>query len=63
MQDMMHTKCGLCGKHAVSVPFGLDGLPYANYTYCKDCIKKGIKLLKEQEEQKTAGANKIPLKW
>ena len=45
----MHTTCLMCGKHAVSVPWDLEGLPYANYSYCPDCIRKGIKLLKEQE--------------
>lgn len=43
--DMMHTACLSCGKHAVSAPFHLDGLPYANYSYCSDCIHKAIKLL------------------
>lgn len=47
--DLMHTACLLCGKHAVSVPWNLVGLPYANYSYCSDCIRKAIKLLKEQE--------------
>lgn len=48
--SLMHTTCLLCGKHAVSVPWHLEGLPYKNYSYCSDCISKGIKLLKAQEQ-------------
>lgn len=47
--SLMHTTCLLCGKHAVSVPWGLEGLPYENYSYCPECIHKAMKLLKEQE--------------
>lgn len=47
MDNMMHTACLRCGKHAVSVPFGLDGLPYTNYSYCEDCLREGLKLLNE----------------
>ena len=49
--SLMHTSCLLCGKHAVSVPFGLEGLPYPNYSYCPDCISKGMKLLKHKKMQ------------
>lgn len=49
--DLMHTSCLLCGKHAVSVPWHLDGLPYENYSYCPDCIHKGMKLLKHKKMQ------------
>ena len=44
--SLMHTKCLLCGKHAVSVPWHLEGLPYENYSYCPDCIHKAMKLLR-----------------
>ena len=62
--NMMHTVCLNCGKHAVSVPFGLDGLPYENYSYCNDCIHKAMKLLKHKKmmatwwEQDPPGNNK-----
>ena len=46
--SLMHTKCLLCGKPAVSVPWHLEGLPYANYSYCPDCINKAMKLLKHK---------------
>ena len=45
---IMHTLCLNCGKPAVSVPFGLEGLPYENYSYCPDCIHKAMKLLKHK---------------
>lgn len=50
-KTIMHTACLLCGKHAASVPYDLEGLPYTNYSYCKDCIRKGIKLLKHKSMQ------------
>lgn len=61
--NLMHTVCLLCGKPAVSVPFGLDGLPYANYSYCKDCIRQGIKLLKRtaSERQEFMKASEKPV--
>ena len=49
MNHIMHTSCLNCGKPAVSVPFGLDGLPYMNYSYCEDCISKAMKLLKHKK--------------
>ena len=49
--NMIHTKCLRCGKHAVSVLDGLTGLPYTNYSYCKDCLREGLKLLKKQDEE------------
>jgi hypothetical protein len=48
---MIHTECIRCGKHAVSVPASLTGLPYTNYSYCEDCLREGLKLLKKQDEQ------------
>ena len=38
--------------------------PYKDEDGCLDTVlHDAIVLLKEQEEQKTAGDNKIPLKW
>lgn len=44
--NMIHTKCLRCGEHAVSIPFGMTGLPYTNYSYCEKCLREGLKLLK-----------------
>ena len=49
-QNMMHTVCLRCGEHAISIPFGLDGISYTHYSYCKNCLRKGIKLLKAKDE-------------
>jgi len=45
--NMMHTICLLCGKEAVSIPFGVN-IPYTNYSYCEDCLRKGLVLLKHK---------------
>ncbi|MBQ1291595.1 MAG: hypothetical protein IIY28_09655, partial [Lachnospiraceae bacterium] len=46
--SLMHTTCLLCGKHAVSVPWHLEGLPYENDSYCPDFIHNAINLLKHK---------------
>lgn len=48
--NMMHTACLRCGEHAVSIPFGLDGISYTHYSYCENCLRKGLELLKAKDE-------------
>lgn len=54
--DLMHTSCLRCGKHAMSIPFHCDEMgmkvSYTHYSYCEDCLREGLKLLKEGEPKK-----------
>ena len=42
-----------------AIPYAENGM----ISISVEATKEIIALLKDQEEQKTAGANKIPLKW
>ena len=44
----LSTVCLLCKKPAVTFSTD-DDIPYTNYSYCEDCLRKGLKLLKAQE--------------
>lgn len=46
----LSTVCLLCKKPAVTFNTE-DDIPYTNYSYCEDCLRKGLKLLKEQNEK------------
>ena len=43
----LSTVCLLCKKPAVTFSTD-DDIPYTNYSYCEDCLRKGLKLLKAQ---------------
>ena len=43
----LSTVCLLCKKPAVTFNTE-DDIPYTNYSYCEDCLRKGLKLLKKQ---------------
>lgn len=45
----LSTVCLLCKKPAVTFNTE-DDIPYTNYSYCEDCLRKGLKLLKEQKK-------------
>ena len=47
----LSTICLRCKKPAVTFSTD-DDIPYTNYSYCEDCLRKGLKLLKAQEEPK-----------
>lgn len=42
----LSTVCLLCGKPAVTFSTD-DDIPYTNYSYCEDCLRKGLKLLSQ----------------
>ena len=43
----LSTVCLLCKKPAITFSTD-DDIPYTNYSYCEDCLRKGLKLLKAQ---------------
>ena len=45
----LSTVCLLCKKPAVTFNTE-DDIPYTNYSYCEDCLRKGLKLLREQKK-------------
>lgn len=45
----LSTVCLLCKKPAVTFNTE-DDIPYTNYSYCEDCLRKGLKLLREQNK-------------
>ena len=52
--DMMHTLCLRCGKPSMSIPFHCDEMgmkvSYTHYSYCEDCLRKGLELLQAKDE-------------
>ena len=49
----LSTVCLLCKKPAVTFNTE-DDIPYTNYSYCEDCLRKGLKLLREQKKNSQA---------
>ena len=47
-----HLKCLRCGKTYYHTEFAMSEMSYRMYSYCPDCIDKGIEALKEQEPVK-----------
>lgn len=45
----LSTVCLLCKKPAVTFNTE-DDIPYTNYSYCEDCLRKGLNLLREQKK-------------
>ena len=45
----LSTACLMCKKPAVTFNTE-DDIPYTNYSYCEDCLRKGLKLLREQNK-------------
>ena len=54
--DIMHTLCLRCNKPAVSIPFNCEKygmkVSYTHYSYCEDCLREGLKMLKNGEKKK-----------
>ena len=44
-----HLKCLRCGKTYYHTEFAMSEMSYRMYSYCPDCIDKGIEALKEQD--------------
>lgn len=44
-----HLKCLRCGKTYYHTEFAMSEMSYRMYSYCPDCIDKGIEALKWQE--------------
>lgn len=47
-----HLKCLRCGKTYYHTEFAMSEMSYRMYSYCPDCIDKGIEALKGQEPVK-----------
>ena len=47
-----HLKCLRCGKTYYHTEFAMSEMSYRMYSYCPDCIDKGIEALKWQEPVK-----------
>ena len=44
-----HLKCLRCGAAYYHTEFAMSEMSYRMYSYCPDCIDKGIEALKEQD--------------
>ena len=51
----LSTVCLMCKKPAVTFNTE-DDIPYTNYSYCEDCLRKGLKLLREQKKKERKDA-------
>ena len=51
-----HLKCLRCGKTYYHTEFAMSEMSYRMYSYCPDCIDKGIEALKEQDPMPTIDA-------
>ena len=47
-----HLKCLRCGAAYYHTEFAMSEMSYRMYSYCPDCIDKGIEALKEQDPVK-----------
>jgi NAD-dependent SIR2 family protein deacetylase len=47
-----HLKCLRCGKTYYHTEFAMSEMSYRMYSYCPDCIDKGIEALKKQDPVK-----------
>ena len=50
----LSTVCLLCKKPAVTFNTE-DDIPYTNYSYCEECLRKGLKLLRAHLEVQLIG--------
>ena len=55
-----HLKCLRCGAVYYHTRFAMSEMGYRMYSYCPDCINKGIEALKEKDKQDKRGRN-VPL--
>ena len=44
--------CLRCGKEIPMKPSVRDAVSYTHYSYCEDCLKEGLKLLKDADREK-----------
>ena len=58
----LSTVCLLCKKPAVTFNTE-DDIPYTNYSYCEDCLRKGLKLLREQKKNSQAQPKRKTGHW
>ena len=58
----LSTVCLLCKKPAVTFNTE-DDIPYTNYSYCEDCLRKGLKLLREQKKNSQAQPERKTGHW
>ena len=58
----LSTVCLLCKKPAVTFNTE-DDIPYTNYSYCEDCLRKGLKLLREQKKNSQAQPERKTGRW
>ena len=58
----LSTVCLLCKKPAVTFNTE-DDIPYTNYSYCEDCLRKGLKLLREQKKNLQAQPERKTGHW
>ena len=58
----LSTVCLLCKKPAVTFNTE-DDIPYTNYSYCEDCLRKGLKLLREQKKNLQAQPERKTGRW
>ena len=43
--------CLRCGKD-IPLPYGVMGeISYTHYSYCEDCLREGLKLLREKDKE------------
>ena len=58
----LSTVCLMCKKPAVTFNTE-DDIPYTNYSYCEDCLRKGLKLLREQKKNLQAQPERKTGHW